>query len=124
MKSVAKFIGLGAITTVASYSTYLFALQFSLPMTAYFLGLAASFSVQTVMMAPFVYNEKLTVRNAGKSLVIYVGYSAIFAGLMWIVLEIGVAPVFAPLLVIAVAAPLQFLAGKKWIHNPVDDVRN
>ncbi|BDW87936.1 GtrA family protein [Thalassospira tepidiphila] len=123
MKSVAKFIGLGAITTVVSYSAYLIALQFLIPMTAYFVGLLASFIVQTTMMAPFVYNEKLTILNAGKSLLIYAGYSTVFAGLMWIVLEIGAAPELAPLLVIIIAAPLQFLAGRKWIHNPVDDIR-
>lgn len=123
MKSAAKFIGLGAITTIVSYSTYLIALQFFLPMTAYFFGLAASFSVQTALMAPFVYNETLTARNACKSLIIYGAYSALFAGLMWGALAIGAAPVWAPFFVIAIAAPLQFLVGKKWIHNPVDDIK-
>jgi len=124
MKAIGKFVGLGAVTTVASYATYLIALEFVLPMTAYFLGLAASFTVQTAMMAPFVYNEKLTVRSAGKSLVIYAGYSAIFASLMWTSLQLGIPAVIAPLVVVAVAAPLQFFAGKKWLHNPEEDIRN
>ncbi|HAY49566.1 MAG: hypothetical protein CMO04_19220 [Thalassospira sp.] len=123
MRSVLKFIGLGAITTVASYSTYLVALQFFHPMTSYFIGLAVSFAIQAAMMAPFVFNTKLTLKNAVKSMVIYAAYSAMFAGLMWVTLSVGVPAAAAPLLVILVASPIQFLIGRKWIHSPIDEVR-
>ena len=72
MRAIAKFIGLGAITTAATYSTYLIALQFFGPMTAYWCALAVAFVIQIAMMAPFVFNAKLTLANAGKSLLIYV----------------------------------------------------
>ncbi len=122
MTSAFKFISLGAITTLASYSTYLLALQIFPPMPAYTCALAVSFLIQASMMAPFVFKAKLTVQNAVTAMIIYAGYSIMFAALMWLVLNLDVPPVWAPLIVIVIASPLQFLAGKRWVHNPVDDI--
>ncbi|WP_033069193.1 GtrA family protein [Thalassospira australica] len=124
MKAIAKFVGLGALTTIASYSVYLITLQYFSPMIAYWCALCVAFSIQVAMMAPFVFNEKLTIKNAGKSLLIYAGYSLSFAGLMWLALKLNVPAVWAPLAVVAIASPVQFVVGKKWIHNPVDDIRS
>lgn len=117
-----KFIGLGALTTLASYATYLITLQVIPPMSAYICALLVSFLIQSAMMAPFVFKAKLTIRNAATAMLIYAGYSIIFGILMWLVLQLGVPPVWAPLIVITIASPLQFLAGKRWVHNPVDDI--
>lgn len=119
-----KFVGLGAITTCASYSTYLILLQIWSPMLSYWCALAVAFLIQTSMMAPFVFSAKISLRNASKSLAIYAGYSVVFASLMWLALKINIPDAWAPLFVIAIASPLQFFAGKKWIHDPADDVRS
>ncbi|WP_417835025.1 GtrA family protein [Thalassospira xiamenensis] len=123
MTSISKFIGVGALTTLVSYSTYLLALQILAPMLAYICALIASFIIQIGMMAPFVFKAKLTIRNAATAALIYAGYSTIFAVLMWFALKLDVPPVLAPFIVIIIASPLHFLAGKKWIHNPADDIR-
>lgn len=117
MKPVFRFVSLGAITTLVSYSTYLAALQVWSPMSAYWCALSVAFVIQAGMMAPFVFKAQLTLVNASKSLAIYAVYSLSFAGLMWAILQLAVPPIFAPLIVITIAAPLQFIASKMWLQK-------
>lgn len=122
-KSVIRFIGLGATTTLASYTTYVIALQFLSPMAAYGCALVISCIIQAGLMAPFVFESRLTLKKAALSLSIYLGYSAMFATLMWVALSLSVPPLLAPFAVIVVAAPLQFFAGRYWVRDPLADVR-
>ncbi|MDP2699704.1 GtrA family protein [Thalassospira sp.] len=119
MKSAVRFVALGVITTAASYTTYVAALQILPPMSAYGIAVGVSLIIQACLMAPFVFRADLTFGRAAISMLIYAGYSSLFAGLMWIVLYLGVPPLIAPLLVIVIGAPLQYLAGRRWVRDPM-----
>ena len=111
-----QFIILGAITTIASYSSYLFLLQYLSPMIAYIVGVGIAVLIQGCFMASFVFGASLTKQRAIRSMAIYIAYSLCYAALMKVALTVGIHPVIAPVAVIAVATPIQFFIGRKLLQ--------
>lgn len=72
-------------------------------------------------MAPFVFRSRLNWPRAARSMLIYLIYSGVYATLMALFLELGVPKVIAPAAVIVVAAPMLYIAGRRWVRDPSID---
>lgn len=121
MKSCWRFLILGLLTTGTTYAVYLAALLITNPMSAYMLALLCGLLIQVALLAPFVFSRRLDWRAGSRTMLIYVGYSFAYAGLMKVALWVGVPPLVAPLVVVSVAAPIQYLAGRRWLRQVPSD---
>ena len=117
MNSGLRYVSLGVFTTLVTYAIYLSLLNYLGPMVAYIMCLLAALFIQVFLMAPFVFKKKFSFKSAYRSFVVYSLYLCLYAFLMKTLLYLGVNPVVAPIFVIAVAAPVQFFAGRRWVSN-------
>jgi putative flippase GtrA len=108
-----RFVLVGGATTVLTYAVYLLALPHLAPLGAYGVALAAGLLFQTVTTLPFAFRTRVTKRRATRFVVFYLAYTAVSAGLLEFFVRAGVPPELAPLCVLSIVTPLQFIATRR-----------
>ena len=71
-------------------------------------------TVQTGLQITTTFREKITFRVSARYVVYQLGYTVVFASLLWLTISSGVHPAYAPLFVIAVVTPVNF-AVSRWV---------
>lgn len=99
----------GCVAVVVHYSTYYILLSFFSHNIAYIVGYFISFLINYRLTTSLTFRKKETIKNAlGFTLCHVVNFSLQVASLN-VIIFMGVDKVYAPLLVLALCVPLNFL---------------
>lgn len=105
-----KFSLVGALTTFSGYFIYLFFLFFFSPMTSYVLSFITGIALSLALNAKYTFATKPTALKALAYAIFYAASMGLGAGILTIAIDfMGVAPRLAPLLVLLVTVPVNFL---------------
>ena len=113
------FVSVSALQAVANYGTYLLLLIVA-PWWIAFLGAAiAGITLQTVLQMRWTFRGPTSVARGWRYVVFQIGYLAVFAGALALVIAMGVPAALGPLLVLAVLTPINFLITRRLL-SPAD----
>jgi len=113
-----KFSGVGIITTLASYSLYLFLIVFFNYQIAYVVAFVSGIAFSFVLNSTYVFKVQQTVRKFILFPLVYLVQYLLGAMLMGVVIEVlGVSNLIAPLFVIFCLMPVSYLLSKKILER-------
>jgi putative flippase GtrA len=118
MGEALRFLVVGGATTVLTYAVYLLVLPHASPLGAYGVALVGGTIFQTATALPFAFKARVTPRRAASFVVLYLAYAAASATLLELVIRLGVAAALAPLCVLLVVTPVQFLLARRLARTP------
>jgi len=107
-----RFIAVQGIQAIGNYGTYLIVLQYAAWPIAFVAALVVGIFIQTVLQVKATFAGKLNFRVGGSYVIFLLAYAAIYATLLSLVIAAGVAPAFAPLVVLCVMTPVNFLVSR------------
>jgi putative flippase GtrA len=109
-----KFLGVALLQNIANYGVYLLVLLIAPWWVAFACAMVVGLSIQTVMQIRATFGQKLEWRVSRRYIAYQLGYTAVFATLLGQVIGYGVPAAYAPLLVMVVVTPANFLLSR-WI---------
>ncbi len=112
-----SFLIVGGVQAVANYGTYLLVLQVATWQVAFLAALAVGITVQSILQIRATFGEKLTWRSGRRYAGYQLGYAVVFWMLLSLVIGLGVMEEFAPLVVMCITTPANFLLSRKIIRH-------
>jgi putative flippase GtrA len=113
-----RFVAVGGLTTALTYVVYLLMLPHATPLGAYAVALVAGTIFQTAAALPFAFKARVTPRRAVRFVALYLAYTAVSAFLLEFFIRLGVAAELAPLCVLIIVTPVQFLLARLLARRP------
>jgi putative flippase GtrA len=107
-----RFVGVAGLQAVANYGSYLIVLQFAPWWVAFAVATIIGLSLQTVMQIRATFGQKITFQRSAPYILYQVCYVACFALALKLAIDWGVRAEFAPLVVLVVATPANFLISR------------
>jgi len=112
-----SFLIVGGVQAVANYATYLLVLQVATWQVAFLAALAVGIAIQSVLQIRTTFGEKFTWRAGRRYAAYQLGYAVVFWMLLSLVIGLGVLEELAPLVVMCVTTPANFLLSRKIIRH-------
>ena len=112
------FVGVAAVQAVANYGTYLLVLQVAPWYVAFACAAVVGIALQTLLQIRATFGTKLTYSVGWRYIAYQVVYLAIFTVLLATAISAGILPSLAPLAVLIVIAPVNFLLSRWIITRP------
>lgn len=113
-----RFIFIFSIQGLSNYLTYLVVLQVHHWLIAFFAGLVVGLLIQTPLQIKKTFGRQFTRTRALRYIAYQGSYVVAFALCMALIIRLGMAEEFAPLLVILVLAPINFVVSRRVINGP------
>lgn len=107
-----KFALVGVGNVILTFTLYEVLLYFMNYMAAFVISAVLGLLYTTLMTIVVTFGGKLTARNIVAQATWYVIYGCIYAACLKLTVDLGVSPAFAPLPVLAVLTPLNFLCAR------------
>ena len=114
-RRVLLFLAVLALQGAANYATYVVVLQFAPWWIAFAAAVSVSLVLQTLLQFHLTFRQNLTATAGARYVAYQCVYTAVFGGCLGLVIANGFPAVFAPLVVLSVLTPLNFLITKRVI---------
>jgi putative flippase GtrA len=113
----AKFVLVGGLNTTLTFGIYEILLLYLTYLPAYTLAFASGIAISYLLSGSLVFRSELSVRRGVVYALFYLGVYLLNAVLIaFCVRSLGIAPAWAPLLVLVITVPVNFIGARR-IHR-------
>lgn len=109
-----RFILVSALQAVANYGSYLLVLMVAPWWVAFAVAVIFGIGLQTLLQIHATFGSEVTLVRSGRYIAYQLGYLAVFATMLSLVIGWGVRPAYAPLVVLAIVTPANFVL-TRWV---------
>lgn len=109
-----KFLLVSTAQAVANYGTYLLVLLVAPWWVAFACAVAVGIALQTVLQIRTTFATRMRLGTSSRYVAYQLGYLGVFAALLSLTIHQGVPPAYAPLVVLAIVTPANFVL-TRWV---------